>query len=312
MATSSVQKEKALIVGENEAGIFVLVRRVWTFFRQWPVIPVAVLVVMVFVALFAPLLAKFDYAETDLISRNAPGFWDKGWYDENPDAKFHVLGTDPFGRDILSRVMYGARISLRISAIAIVIGMTIGTALGVLSGLYGKYVDVFITSMVDIWLSLPFVLIAMIAAIIFEPGLKILLILMSLLAWSVFVRNVRAEVLTLKERDYVNQARVAGAGNLWIIRKHLLPGVVNTVIVIATLRVGQLVLAEATLSYLGVGLPSPTPAWGLMVAEGRDYLRLAWWTSFFPGISIVLLVMAVNFIGDWSRDRFDPRLRQMS
>lgn len=287
-------------------------RAAWGFMRRWPVLPVLILGGMAVMALIAPYAAPYDYAETDLISRNAPGFWNNGWYAENPDAKRHILGTDSYGRDILSRVMHGARVSLTVSAIAIVAGMVVGTSLGLLAGYYGGWVDELISRFVDIWLSLPFILLAMIAAIVFGTGLTVVLALMTLLAWSVFVRNIRAEVLSLRERDYVKLARIAGASDFRIIYRHLFSGVLNTIIVIATLRVGQLILAEATLSYLGAGLPSPTPAWGLMVAEGREYLRTAWWTAFFPGVSIVLLVLALNFLGDWLRDRFDPRLRQLS
>jgi peptide/nickel transport system permease protein len=312
MAISKATEAVVIEAGVNQPPRFTAVRAVWEFFRKWPVIPAVILLGLIVMAIVAPWLAPYDYAETDLLSRNAPGFWDSQWYRDNPQAQYHILGSDPFGRDILSRIMHGARVSLLISAMSIAIGMTVGTALGLAAGYYGKVVDEVISRFVDIWLSLPFILIALIATIIFEPGLKILLILLSLLAWSVFVRNIRAEALSLRERDYVNQARIAGASDIWIIWKHLLPGVVNTIIVIATLRVGQLILAEATLSYLGAGLPSPTPAWGLMVSEGREYLRLAWWSTFFPGVSIVLLVMALNFLGDWSRDRFDPRLRQLS
>jgi peptide/nickel transport system permease protein len=190
-------------------------------------------------------------------------------------------------------------------------GMLVGSTLGLLAGYFGGLVDEVITRFVDIWLSLPFILIAMVAAIVLGTSTNVVMGVLALLAWSVFVRNVRAEVLSLKTRDYVALARVAGASTTRIILLHLLPGVVNTIVVIATLRVGQLIIAEATLSYLGAGIPSPTPAWGLMVSEGRDYLSTAWWTSLFPGAAIFILVMALNFIGDWFRDRMDPRLRQL-
>lgn len=287
-------------------------RRAWRFSRDWPILPTAILLVLVVVAIIAPAVSPFDYAETNLQERLAPGFWNHGWYVEHPKASYHFLGTDPFGRDIFSRVMNGARVSLIVSGVAIAAGMTLGSALGLVAGYYGGLVDEVISRFVDIWLSLPFILVALIAAIIFGTGFTIVIILMSLLAWSVFVRNVRAEVLTLKQRDYIYSARISGSSDLRILVRHLMPGVMNTIIVIATLRVGQLVLAEATLSYLGAGLPSPTPAWGLMVAEGRNYIATQWWISFFPGVCILLLVMSLNFIGDWSRDHFDPRLRQMS
>jgi peptide/nickel transport system permease protein len=164
----------------------------------------------------------------------------------------------------------------------------------------------------DVWLSLPFLLIALVAAVVIGKSFGVVMGLLALLAWSAFVRNVRAEVLSLKTRDYVALARVAGAPTTRIIIRHILPGVVNTIIVIATLRVGQLILAEASLSFLGAGIPAPTPAWGLMVAEGRDYLGTGqWWISFFPGMAIFLVVMSLNFLGDWMRDRLDPRLRQL-
>jgi peptide/nickel transport system permease protein len=153
--------------------------------------------------------------------------------------------------------------------------------------------------------------VALVIVIVFGNSVGTMMGVLALVAWSPFVRNIRAEVLSLKTRDYVSLAKVAGASTPRLIIKHILPGVLNTIIVIATLRVGQLILTEATLSFLGAGIPKPTPAWGLMVAEGREYLRSAWWISFFPGVAIFLVVMSLNFLGDWMRDRFDPTLRQI-
>ena len=153
--------------------------------------------------------------------------------------------------------------------------------------------------------------IKMATAVVFDPSLLVVIVLLAFLAWPAFVRNVRAEILTLKERDYIMYARVAGASKIRLMLTHLLPGVINTVIVIATLRIGQLILAEASLSFLGAGVPPPTPVWGALVAEGRDYLNSAWWVSMFPSVGIFLVVMSLNFLGDWFRDRFDPRLRQL-
>ena len=164
----------------------------------------------------------------------------------------------------------------------------------------------------DVWLGLPFILIAIVAVIAFGQTFTILVILLALLSWTPFVRNVRGEVLTLKTSDYVALAQVAGASTYRILIWHILPGVINTVIVIATLRVGQLILTEAILSFLGAGIPPPTPAWGAMVNDGRAYINDAWWISFFPGIAIFLTVMSLNFLGDWLRDRLDPRLRQLN
>lgn len=266
---------------------------------------------MVFASIFAGLLAPYDPAETNLLARNAPPFWDDAFYEKNPELPRYVLGADPFGRDVLSRLLHGARISLMLSTIALITGVTIGTLLGIIAGYKGGIVDELISRFVDIWFALPFILLAMIAAIIFSPSLGLVLVLLALLAWSGFVRNVRAEVLILRDRDYVLHAKVSGASSVRLVFRHILPGVFNTIVVIATIRIGTLILSEATLSFLGAGIPSPTPAWGLMVSEGRDYIRIAWWTSFFPGMAILLLVLALNFFGDWLRDRLDPRLRQL-
>lgn len=270
-----------------------------------------IIVGLIIIAILAPWIAPFNPYQTDLLARNAPPGWYSQYYAENPDIRWHMLGADYVGRDLLSRIMHGARISLTVSAIAILAGMLVGSTLGLIAGYFGGLIDELVTRFVDVWLALPFILVAMVAAIVFGTKTTVVMAVLALNAWSVFVRNVRAETLSLKTRDYVALAKVAGAGTSRIVLRHLLPMVVNTIVVIATLRVGQLIIAEATLSYLGAGIPSPTPAWGLMVAEGRDYLSTAWWTSFFPGGAIFILVMSLNFIGDWFRDRMDPRLRQL-
>jgi peptide/nickel transport system permease protein len=226
-----------------------------------------------------------------------------------PDRAKYWLGTDQFGRDILTRIMKGAQISLIILTIAATVGMVFGTFYGLAAGYFGGWLDEILMRALDVYFSIPFILLALVAVIVFGQSIPVMLVLLALLAWPPFVRNVRAEVLSLKERDYVAAARATGASDIWIMWKHIVPNVINTVIVIATLRVGQLILAEAILSFLGAGVPPPTPTWGAMVAEGRDYLASAWWISFFPGVMIFLLVMSLNFIGDWFRDRFDPRLR---
>jgi peptide/nickel transport system permease protein len=196
-------------------------------------------------------------------------------------------------------------------SVALISGTVIGTALGLIAGYRGGWIDEVISRVVDFWLALPFIMVAMVAAVVWGQSFILILILLALLSWSPFVRNVRAEVMSLKQRDYVNMARVSGASDWRILMRHLLPGVTNTIVVIATLRVGGLILTEASLSFLGIGIPPPTPAWGLMVAEGRQWLTTAWWISFFPGLAIFLVVMSLNFFGDWLRDRLDPRLRQI-
>jgi len=273
--------------------------------RRWPVIPVAILLILGGVAAFAPLAAPHPPLKANVRERNIPPVWyERGSWN-------HPLGTDTIGRDLLSRLIYGARISLMVAAIALVSGTVLGTGVGLLTGYVGGLLDEVIMRMVDIWLGLPFVLMALVIAVVLGSSLTTMVVLLALLAWTPFVRNVRAEVLSLSQRDYVSLARVAGASGPRILLRHILPGVINTVIVIATLRSGQLILTEAFLSFLGAGIPPPTPTWGSIIADGRDYLRDAWWISFFPGLAIFLTVMALNFIGDWMRDRFDPRLRQL-
>ena len=278
---------------------------VWRFLRRWPVIPGIIILLLVTCGIFAPLIAPMDPLEQDLRLRNTPPFW----YEEGNTSR--LFGADHVGRDVLSRVIHGARISLVVVTVSLTSGVLIGTTLGLIAGYLGGIVDELIMRLVDVWMALPFVLLALVAVIVLGASLGLVIALLALFTWSSFVRFVRAEVLSLRERDYVALARVAGCSTTRIILRHILPGVANTIIVITTLRVGQLILTEATLSFIGAGIPSPTPAWGLMVAEERSYIVTAWWSAFFPGLAIFLVVMSLNFMGDWMRDRFDPRLRQI-
>jgi len=273
--------------------------------RRWPIIPVIVLGTLLFAGAFAPWVAPHNYREQDLGLRHAPPAWMKD------GTKERLLGADRVGRDLLSRMIYGARLSIVVASISLISGAMIGGSLGILSGYYGGLADEIIMRAVDVWFAIPFLLLALVVVIVFGPSLNVVLSLLALLSWSGFVRNVRAEALVIRTRDYVAMARIAGSSNLRIIYKHIAPGVLNTVLVIASLQVGGLILAEASLSFLGAGIPSPTPAWGVMVADGRNYLDKAWWESTFPGIAILLAVMSFNFTGDWLRDRMDPRLRQI-
>ncbi len=290
----------------------------WAFVRAWPIIPGAVVVLMIVTAVFAPLVAPSNPRKQSLADSRHPPVWlgnpeltERDIARGTEKAGLYRLGADELGRDVLTRVVFGARLSLQIVVVALTSGVLVGTLLGLFAGYWGGWIDELIMRLVDFWLALPFILVALVVAIVWGQSLMIMLGLLALLAWSPFVRNIRAEVLTLKELDYVNMARVAGATGSRIMIRHLLPGVFNTIVVIATLRVGSLILAEASLSFLGVGIPPPTPAWGLMVAEGRQWLTTAWWISFFPGLAIFLVVMSLNFFGDWLRDKLDPRLRQV-
>jgi len=289
------------------------VRKAWRFFRRYPVIPVIILVVLIVLGVFAPWLAPQSPLRATLRDKTAPPTWlNSEWYEEHPKTtNRYLLGADNIGRDVLSRVMYGARVSLMVAVISMTSGIAVGTFLGLIAGYTGGWLDEAILRTVDVWSGLPFILVALVAVVILGQSFAVLMGLLALMAWASGVRNVRGEVLSLKERDYVALAKVSGASTTRILFIHILPGVINTVIVIATLRVGALILAEATLSFLGAGIPPPTPSWGGMVSDGRDYLDSAWWICFFPGFAIFLVVMSMNFLGDWFRDRFDPRLRQL-
>ncbi len=222
-----------------------------------------------------------------------------------------LLGKDELGRDILSRIVFGARISLIVSAVTLIIGGGLGVFLGLASGWYGGWIDEVLMRLVDIILSLPLILVALVMVAAFGQSLELIIGILALWIWPRFARQVRGEVLQLKTMDYVSAARIAGASIIRILFIHLLPGTMNTVIVVATLQVGIVILLEATLSFMGAGVPPPEPAWGSMVADGRDHLVDAWWMATMPGFAILFTVMSLNLFGDWLRDKLDPRLRQL-
>lgn len=288
----------------------------WRFMRRWPVVPVAVLVFLVTLAIFAPLIAPADPNKQNLRSNLARPFWYNEYYESDPvGSKIeprHILGADKFGRDIFSRVVFGTRVSLMVAIVSMASGTILGAWAGITTGYYGGLFDELMTRFVDVWNALPFLLIALVVSITIGQGVIIMMVLLVMLTWVGLVRNVRADVLSLKTRDYVLASRVAGASDIRIMYKHILPGVMNLLMVLASLRVGGLILTEAALSFLGVGIPSRIPSWGAMISDGRDTLDEAWWISFFPGLGIFLTVMSMNFLGDWIRDRTDPRLRQLA
>lgn len=290
---------------ESQATSTTLGSRVWYVMRRWPVVPMLILAVLVIAAIFAPMLAPHDPIKQNLRARLAPPVWAEGGTSTN------MLGADHVGRDILSRIVHGARISVTVVVVGLTAGTLLGSAVGILSGYYGGVVDEIVMFVVVVWIGVPFLMIALIVVSITGPSFGVVITLLILNAWTGFVRNVRAEVLSLKERDYVALARVAGASTPRIIFKHILPGVANTIVVLATLGSGTFILTEATLSFLGAGIPPPTPAWGVMIAEGNNYQVDSWWLPVFPGVAILLVVVALNFVGDWLRDRWDPRLRQL-
>lgn len=275
--------------------------------RRAPIVVFAaiLLVILVLPAVFAPWLAPHDPLEGRLAQKLKPPVWLAGGSWEYP------LGTDPLGRDLLSRLIFGARVSLSVSLVAILIGGVVGTVLGLVAGYFGGWTDALIMRVVDIAFSLPTILLALVLAVVIGSSFRTVIVIVALLLWARYARQVRGEVLSVRERDFVAQARITGCSHLRIIFGHILPNVANTLIVLATLQVGYVILLEGTLSFLGVGIPPPTPAWGLMVATGRSLIVSAWWVSFFPGLAILLTVVTLNLIGDWLRDRLDPRLRQV-
>lgn len=278
---------------------------IWQTARSLPILPIATIVLLLFVGIFAPLISPYPPLDGDLDLRNA----NPSWLGDTDSPYF--LGGDHIGRDILTRIIYGTRISLMVAGTVLVFGTLVGTVLGLLSGYIGGLLDEFIMRLVDFMYAVPFILVVLVCAVLWSPSLMLVIILLSIFTWPPFARQVRAETLTLKEMDYVSLAKVSGSSGIRICMKHILPGLFNTVMVMASLQVGSLVVTESVLSFLGVGIPAPAPTWGSMVSEGRNYISTAWWISFFPGIAILLIVFSMNFLGDWLRDRLDPRLRQI-
>ena len=275
--------------------------------RQYPLLPITILLVlMVIPAIFANWVAPYDPVDGGSLKERllAPvGFEGGSWA--------HPLGTDRLGRDMLSRIIYGARISLTVSVVSILFGGFIGTTLGLMAGYFGGWWDHVVMRLVDIKLSLQSILIALVLVAIFGPSFGTVILVIALLLWTRYARLVRGEVLALKSQDFVSRARVSGASTFRIITRHIFPNVINTIIVLATLEIGQVILLESTLSFLGAGIPRPNPAWGLMVADGRGLIVTNWWVFFFPTLAIVLTVLSMNLLGDWLRDKLDPKLRNV-
>jgi peptide/nickel transport system permease protein len=266
-----------------------------------PWIPIIILTLLIVCAIFAPLLAPHNPAQLNKRDREVPPFQNSRY----------LLGTDKSGKDILSRLVYGARTSVFISLVALGTGALIGSSLGVISGYYGGRIDIVIMRFVDAVLGFPTVLLALIiVAIAGGAGVGNVIVAVAATVWARFARQARGEVLSVKERDFVTLAVVAGVPALVIMWRHVFPNVVNTILIVISLLVGQTILLEASLSFLGVGVPPGDPAWGIMVSEGRDQIFDIWWLALFPGLAITIVVMAMNFFGDWLRDTLDPRLRR--
>jgi peptide/nickel transport system permease protein len=280
-------------------------RALLALLKRFPVVPVLIVSLLIFTAIFANVLAPYSPYNQSLPDRLKPPFWVEG------GSSRHLLGTDLLGRDVLSRLIFGARISLLVALMGILVAGSIGAVLGILSGFYGGKVDALIMRACDATLSLPIILLALLLATVLEPSLANLIYLMGLVLWARYARVVRGEVLSWKEQEFIAYARVAGASSLKIMVRHLFPNIVNTLMVLVTFQTGYVIILESFLSFLGAGVPPPTPTWGSMVAEGRGYIITGWWLSVFSGLAISSVVLSLNLFGDWLRDYLDPKLRQV-
>jgi len=279
--------------------------RRWDIFLQPNfLLPALVLVVLVTCALFAGQVAPYDPLQTSLTARLQPPAFAGG-------TSAHLLGTDKLGRDVLSRIIWGARVSLSVSLLVILITATIGTTLGIVGGYLGGFMDALLMRITDVSLAFPGILIALLLAVTMGPSFTTVVLAVSLLGWAPYARLIRGEVLKLRNADFVLQARIIGCSPLRIMATHIFPNVVNPLLILSTISVGLVILVESALSYLGAGIPPPTATWGSMVSDGRGLIDNAWWISFFPGMAIGMVVLAGNYLGDWLRDRLDPRLRQI-
>ncbi|MBW2051870.1 MAG: ABC transporter permease [Deltaproteobacteria bacterium] len=276
-----------------------------TFIRRGPTIPALIIITVILCAIFAPYLAPHDPQKIDPKARLTPPAWSEG------GSGKYLLGTDSTGRDLLSRIIYGARVSLIVAVIGISISATLGTILGLTSGFFGGITDMFIMRIVDVMMSLPVLFLALAFASVIPSGMYIIILIVAFFGWSHYTRITRGEVLSLKERDFVALARVAQASQKRIMLKHILPNLTNTLTVLVTLDVGGVIMFEAAFSFIGFGVQPPTPSWGNILSEGQNYLTTAWWIATFPGLALMAMVFSCNFIGDWLRDALDPKLRQL-
>jgi peptide/nickel transport system permease protein len=272
-----------------------------------PLVPAMLLGGLAFVALFADLIAPHDPTlPVQGATMFAPPFWMEG------GSTLAPLGTDFQGRDILSRLIHGARVSLIVGLMGTLVAGAIGTAMGIVSGYVGGWVDQIIMRVTDAWLALPALVFAIFLAAMVGPSMWNIIVILGAVYWTRYARVIRGEVLTLREREFVKLAEIAGASKLRVIKKHILPNVMNTATVLASLTVGVVIIAEASLSFLGVGVPPPQPAWGLMLSEARPTLMAGqWWLTVFPGACILLIVLATQLFGDWLRVRLDPQTRNL-
>ncbi len=259
-----------------------------------------VVVAAIVLAAAAPALAPADPIKNALLERLSPPTW----------GREHPLGTDTLGRDVASRLLHGARVSLVVGFSAVLLAGVVGVGLGLVSGWYRGWLDDLLMRVGDVQLAFPVLVLAVGVLAVLGASLLNLIVVLGVTGWITYARIVRGEVLTLRERDFVAAARALGASDAWIVSRHLLPNVLPPITVVATFSVARTIIAEASLSFLGLGIPAPEPSWGAMLDEGRNYITTGWWLALFPGLAILLLVLGINLVGDWLRDVLDPRLER--
>lgn len=279
--------------------------RIMAELNRWPCVSIVILVALLVVIAFAPILTPHSPYTMELPNRLLPPAWEAGGSPE------FLLGTDTIGRDMLTRIYYGARVTMAVASLVMLLSGVIGLLLGIVAGYMGGWVDAVISRAVDSFLALPGILLALVFSVTLGPGMTTLIIAITAVTWCRFTRVIRGEVIALKSQNVILQAKVTGCSTLRIMLVHILPNVLNTFVILATLNLSMTILIEASLSFLGAGIQPPTPSWGQMVSEGKGYINTAWWVSVFPGGALALTVLAFQLFGDWLRDKLDPKLRQL-
>ena len=271
--------------------------------RPGVIISLLVVIGVLTAGVFAATLAPYDPVEQNIIERLTPPAFLPG------GSAAHVLGTDHLGRDVLSRLIYGARVALVVGVTTVIVSGLLGLAIGLTAGYFGGWADTAFMRLLDVQLSLPFMLLALSIIGVLGPSLTNIVVVLAITGWVVYARVVRSEILSLRTQEFVGACRALGGSDLRIIVRHLLPNVVSSVIVVSTLEIARMMLLESALSFLGLGVRPPTPSWGAMLADGRLYLATAWWLATLPGLAISLTVLCFNVLGDWLRDVLDPELQ---
>jgi len=288
--------------GAGASDVRLTLRRLWRL--KWGLVATAVLLLIVVAAIFAPWIAPTDPLAVNIRHRLAPPAWMAGGTSEN------LLGTDQVGRDLLSRVVYGGRVSLVVGVTAVLISASLGVLLGLGAGYVGGRVDAIIMTVINIMLAFPFILLVLAVIAVLGPNLVNMIIVLGVADWPLYTRVIRAETLAIREREFVAASRALGLGHARIVFRQILPNLVSTIVVIATLQVARVIILESFLSFLGLGIQPPTPAWGNMLGEGRVYMLNSWWIAAFPGLAIFVTTLAINLMGNALRDWLDPHMKQ--